>query len=98
PLRKPIHLSTTGPSSGRSPPRLKARSARWLKIHSARTHRYTAGVGNILELLNAQKSLSEAKQQRIQALTDWRAARLQLAAKMGRLDAGDLRTEQVPQQ
>jgi hypothetical protein len=37
PLRKPIHLSTTGPSSGRSPPRLKARSARWLKIHSART-------------------------------------------------------------
>ncbi|MFM0453090.1 TolC family protein, partial [Paraburkholderia nemoris] len=60
--------------------------------------RYTAGVGNILELLNAQKSLSEAKQQRIQALTDWRAARLQLAAKMGRLDAGDLRTEQVPQQ
>ncbi|MCX4153189.1 MULTISPECIES: TolC family protein [Paraburkholderia] len=61
-------------------------------------HRYTAGVGNILELLNAQKSLSEAKQQRIQALTDWRAARLQLAAKMGRLDAGDLRTEQVPQQ
>ncbi|CAE6904209.1 hypothetical protein R69927_05572 [Paraburkholderia domus] len=58
-------------------------------------HRYAAGVGNILELLGAQKALSEAKQQRIQALTDWRAARLQLAAKMGRLDAGDLRTERI---
>jgi outer membrane protein len=55
--------------------------------------RYAAGVGNILELLSAQKALAEAKQQRIQALTDWRAARLQLAAKMGHLDAGDLRRE-----
>nr|WP_236066850.1 TolC family protein [Paraburkholderia haematera] len=61
-------------------------------------HRYAAGVGNILELLGAQKALSEAKQQRIQALTDWRTVRLQLAAKMGHLDAGDLRREQVPQQ
>jgi outer membrane protein len=59
--------------------------------------RYAAGVGNILELLDAQKALSEAKQQRIQALTDWRAARLRLAAKMGRLDAEDLRREQAPQ-
>ncbi|MFM0702504.1 TolC family protein, partial [Paraburkholderia sediminicola] len=61
-------------------------------------HRYAVGVGNILELLAAQKSLSEAKQQRIQALTDWRASRLQLAAKMGRLDAGDLRMERIPLQ
>ncbi|MFL9887811.1 TolC family protein [Paraburkholderia agricolaris] len=61
-------------------------------------HRYAAGVGNILELLSAQKALSEAKQQRIQALTDWRTARLQLAAKMGHLDGGDLRREPLPQQ
>lgn len=47
--------------------------------------RYAAGVGNMLELLSAQKAMSEARQQRIQALTGWRAARLQLAAKMGRL-------------
>ncbi|MFM0253142.1 TolC family protein [Paraburkholderia sediminicola] len=60
--------------------------------------RYAAGVGSILELLTAQKALSDAKQQRIQALTDWRAARLQLAAKMGRLNAGDLRTEHIPPQ
>ncbi|SDG42943.1 TolC family protein [Paraburkholderia phenazinium] len=57
----------------------------------AAKHRYNSGVGNILELLNAQSSLSEANRQRIQALTDWRAARLQLAAKIGRLDITGLR-------
>ena len=53
-------------------------------------HRYAAGVGNMLELLSVQKALSEARQQRIQALTGWRAARLQLAAKMGQLDTRTL--------
>ncbi|MEX3935867.1 TolC family protein [Paraburkholderia phymatum] len=57
----------------------------------AARHRYNAGVGNILELLNAQSSLSDASRQRIQALTDWRAARLQLAAKIGRLGIPELR-------
>ncbi|WP_230380849.1 TolC family protein [Burkholderia ubonensis] len=57
----------------------------------AARHRYAAGVGNILELLNAQSSLSDANRQRIQALTDWRAARLQLAAKIGRLGVQDVR-------
>ena len=57
----------------------------------AARHRYTTGVGNILELLNAQSSLSDANKQRIQALTDWRAARLQLAGKIGRLDIVDWR-------
>ena len=57
----------------------------------AARHRYTTGVGNILELLNAQSSLSDANKQRIQALADWRAARLQLAGKIGRLDIVDWR-------
>jgi outer membrane protein len=55
----------------------------------AAKHRYTAGVGNILELLHAQSQLADARQQRIEALTDWRAARLQLASKLGRLDLKD---------
>jgi outer membrane protein len=59
-------------------------------------HRYASGVGSILELLGAQRSLSEAKQQRIQALTDWRAARLQLAAKMGNLNVEDMTRKQLP--
>ncbi|NPT62392.1 TolC family protein [Paraburkholderia elongata] len=56
----------------------------------AAKRRYAAGVGNMLELLNAQSSLSDANRQRIQVLTDWRAARLDLAAKMGRLEVNDL--------
>jgi outer membrane protein TolC len=52
-----------------------------------------AGVGDILELLNAQSLLSDANRQRIQALTDWRAARIDLAAKMGNLELNDLRRE-----
>ncbi|RFU44927.1 TolC family protein [Paraburkholderia sp. DHOC27] len=58
-------------------------------------HRYAAGVGSILELLSAQKALSEAQQQGVQALADWHAARIQLAAKMGQLSLDDLRSEQT---
>ncbi|WDD92892.1 TolC family protein [Burkholderia sp. FERM BP-3421] len=55
------------------------------RSYDASGHRYQVGVGNILELLNAQSALAGAKRQRIQALTDWRSARLQLAAKLGKL-------------
>lgn len=60
------------------------------RSYVAAQRRYQAGVGNILELLNAQSSLAGAKRQRIQGLTDWRSARLQLAAKLGRLGIGDI--------
>ncbi|WCM21976.1 TolC family protein [Paraburkholderia bryophila] len=60
----------------------------------AARHRYAAGVGNILELLNAQAALADAKKQRVQALTDWRNDRLQLAAKLGRLDTNQLSANQ----
>ncbi len=45
--------------------------------------RYRAGVGNIIELLNAQTAFSSARQQNIKSLASWRAARLKLAASMG---------------
>lgn len=54
-------------------------------------HRYQAGVGNILELLSAQTALANAQQQHVQALADWRAARLRLAGSLGRLDADNMR-------
>jgi len=47
--------------------------------------RYNAGVGNIIELLNAQNAWSNAKQQNIKSLSAWRTARLKLAACMGRV-------------
>jgi outer membrane protein len=51
----------------------------------ASRQRYRSGVGNILELLTSQSTLSGAQLQYIQAQLDWRTARLQLAASMGQL-------------
>ncbi|WP_227815360.1 TolC family protein [Nitrogeniibacter aestuarii] len=47
--------------------------------------RYKAGIGGTLELLEAQRALADAARQRINALADWRAVRLRLAAALGRL-------------
>nr|WP_121322045.1 TolC family protein [Paraburkholderia sp. RAU2J] len=58
---------------------------------AAAQRRYLAGVGNILELLNAQMALANAQQQRVQALADWRSARLRLAGSLGRLGPDDMR-------
>ncbi|MDR6412890.1 TolC family protein [Paraburkholderia terricola] len=60
---------------------------------SASERRYQVGVGNILELLNAQSALANAEQQHVQALTDWRAARLRLAGSLGRLDFDNVRKQ-----
>ncbi|MDR6450398.1 UNVERIFIED_ORG: outer membrane protein [Burkholderia sp. 1263] len=60
------------------------------RSYAAAQRRYQVGVGNILELLNAQSSLAGAKRLRIQGLTDWRSARLQLAAKLGKLGMWDI--------
>lgn len=62
-----------------------------LQAWKAARHRYDAGVGNILELMNTQAALANAKQRRIEALADWDNARIDLASKLGRLDATDLR-------
>lgn len=56
----------------------------------AARHRYDAGVGNILELMNTQAALANAKQRRVQALADWDNARVDLAAKLGTLGREDL--------
>lgn len=47
--------------------------------------RYKAGVGNILELLNVQTSMANAKQQRIKSVSSWNTARLKLAASVGKI-------------
>jgi outer membrane protein len=61
-----------------------------LKSLNAAQQRYQAGVGNILELLNAQSAVADAAKRRIHALTDWRNERLQLSGKLGRLDMHDV--------
>lgn len=48
--------------------------------------RYRAGVGGILDVLNAQSALASARRQNIQALLDWRIAKVALAQAIGQLD------------
>ncbi len=49
--------------------------------------RYKAGVGSMLDVLNAQSALASARQQRIQSTFDWNISRATLAQTMGSLDA-----------
>lgn len=62
--------------------------------HQVNLGRYKAGVGSILDLLNAQSALASARQQRVQALFSWNVARVALAQAMGTLDRGLLETLQ----
>lgn len=48
--------------------------------------RYEAGVGTILDLINAQSSAADARRQLILAQSNWAAARTQLAQAIGVLD------------
>jgi TolC family type I secretion outer membrane protein len=50
--------------------------------------RYKAGVGNILDVLNAQTALASARLQRVQATFDWYVYRATLAQAIGALDNG----------
>jgi outer membrane protein TolC len=54
--------------------------------------RYKAGVGSILDVLNAQSALASARQQRIQSTFNWNTNRATLAQAMGSLDASLLQT------
>lgn len=56
-----------------------------MQSYVAAQQRYLKGVGGIIELLSAQTALGTARQRRVESLADWRAARLQLAASLGRL-------------
>jgi TolC family type I secretion outer membrane protein len=49
--------------------------------------RYKAGVGTILDVLNAQSALAAARLQRIQARLDWQVYRATLAQAIGALDS-----------
>lgn len=48
--------------------------------------RYKAGVGTIIDVLNAQSALASARVQRIQAALDWHVSRATLARAVGTLD------------
>lgn len=54
--------------------------------------RYKAGVGSILDVLNAQSALASARQQRVQSTYSWNVSRATLAQSMGSLDVTLLET------
>jgi outer membrane protein len=53
--------------------------------------RYRTGVGTILELLSTQTALTQARQQRVEALSEWRYDRLALASALGQLGGDDVK-------
>lgn len=57
--------------------------------------RYAAGVGTLLEMLNAQSALATARQQRVQALYNWNIARATLAQALGTLDTNQIAADTV---
>lgn len=56
------------------------------EAYEVASKRYAAGVGALLDLLNAQTALVTARRQVIQSQADWRVSRLVLAFAIGMLD------------
>jgi outer membrane protein len=52
--------------------------------------RYSQGAADIVELLNAQGALADARMERTRSLADWRSERLRLLASTGMLDRADI--------
>lgn len=55
--------------------------------------RYDRGEADALELLNAQMSMADARQERGRSVAEWHSARLQLLAMAGVLESGLLRVK-----
>ncbi|MBF0461659.1 MAG: TolC family protein [Magnetococcales bacterium] len=53
-------------------------------------HKFARGAADILEILNTQTALSDAQQERIRCLADWRSARLRLLSTAGLLGRGEV--------
>lgn len=57
-------------------------SAAQESLHTSQ-RKYDKGAADILEILNTQAALSDAQQERIRCLAEWRSARLRLLANVG---------------
>ncbi|MFL9888118.1 TolC family protein [Paraburkholderia agricolaris] len=56
------------------------------EAYDVASKRYSAGVGPLLDVLNAQTTLATAQRQIVQSQADWRVSRLVLAFSIGTLD------------
>ena len=66
--------------------------------HQSALNRLSLGAADIIEVLNAQKALSDARRDRIQYLSNWRAARLKLRIQTGILERLAQQHSSVPLQ
>lgn len=57
---------------------------------SVAQRKYGKGAADVLEVLNAQSALADARQERIRALSEWRSTRLRLQTSMGRFGQSGL--------
>ncbi len=60
------------------------------EAHRAALARYRAGLGSLIDVLNAQSSLADARQQEAAARFNWHRARVSLIKSSGVLDTADL--------
>jgi outer membrane protein TolC len=65
--------------------------------YNAALARYKAGVGTIIDLLNAQSALASAQLQRIRARYQWNLAKVTLARAIGVLDPALIAEHTPPQ-
>lgn len=56
--------------------------------------KYAKGAGDILDILNSQNALADARQERITCVSEWRSARLRLLANTGQLGKDLLGSDQ----
>ncbi len=81
------HALTTATQSVRASADLLESAAQSRRVAKGR---FDAGMGGILDLLNAESALAGARQQDVQARYNWLIARFTLARAMGRLSFADL--------
>ena len=65
---------------------LKASHALWTAAQESTAtvqRKFDRGAADILEILSTQSALSDAQQERIRCLAEWRSARLRLLAAAG---------------
>ncbi|WP_186127580.1 TolC family protein [Burkholderia gladioli] len=64
-----------------------------MKSSEVAEKRYRLGVGNMLEVLSAQRTLADSRQRRVEAISEWSRQRVRFGAALGRVGDEDIDLE-----
>ncbi|MBU9195605.1 TolC family protein [Burkholderia gladioli] len=64
-----------------------------MKSSEVAEKRYRLGVGNMLEVLSAQRALADSRQRRVEAISEWSRQRVRFGAALGRVGDEDIDLE-----